>query len=30
MPYDEVCFQRLEKENPEEYERLIAKKENNS
>ena len=22
MPYDEVCFQRLEQDNPEDYEKL--------
>lgn len=26
MPYDEVCFQRLEEENPEEYKELKNKK----
>jgi len=26
MPYDEVCFQRLEEENPEDYEKLKSKK----
>ncbi len=26
MPYDEVCFQRLEQDNPEDYEKLISQK----
>ena len=26
MPYDEVCFQRLEQDNPEDYEKLKNKK----
>ena len=25
MPYDEVCFQRLEEDNPEDYIKLKAK-----
>ena len=25
MPYDEVCFQRLEEDNPEDYEKLMSK-----
>jgi len=24
MPYDEVCFQRLEEDNPEDYEKLTT------
>ena len=23
MPYDEVCFQRLKQDNPEDYEKLM-------
>jgi len=26
MPYDEVYFQRLEEDNPEDYEKLKSKK----
>jgi len=26
MPYDEVCFQRLEEDNPEDYAKLKSKK----
>jgi len=26
MPYEEVCFQRLEQDNPEDYEKLKSKK----
>ena len=26
MPYDEVCFQRLEEDHPEDYEKLKSKK----
>jgi len=26
MPYEEVCFQRLEEDNPEDYEKLKSKK----
>jgi len=26
MPYDEVCFQRLEQDNPEDYEKLTYQK----
>jgi len=25
MPYDEVCFQRLEEDNPEDYIKLMKK-----
>jgi hypothetical protein len=26
MPYEEVCYQRLEEDNPEDYEKLKSKK----
>ncbi len=26
MPYEEVCFQRLEQDNPEDYEKLMSQK----
>jgi len=26
MPYEEVCFQRLEQDNPEDYQKLKSKK----
>ena len=26
MPYEEVCFQRLEQENPEDYKKIKSKK----
>ena len=27
-PYEEVCYQRLEEEHPEDYEKLKSKKQN--
>jgi len=28
MPYEEVCYQRLEEDNPEDYAKLKSKKQN--